>query len=57
VGTKFKKGENGEIIVLLHMLIKKIIIKKKKGKRVIFYTCQIEFKWKRKEGNLKELGN
>jgi hypothetical protein len=43
-GIKFKKGEKGEIIVLLHMLIKNLLIKKKKGKKVIFYTCQIEFK-------------
>ena len=35
------------------MLIKNLSIKKKKGKKVIFYTCHFEFQLKRERGKFK----
>jgi hypothetical protein len=37
------------------MLIKNLLIKKKKGKNIIFYTCQFEFSMKRERGKFKRI--
>jgi hypothetical protein len=40
-GIKFKKGERGEIILLLHMLVKNLSSKKGKGEKGNFLHMPI----------------